>query len=73
MVSPVSTLWVCDTHFNRISEFTLDGTWIRHVVSGRNGIEQPLDISYHPNHPKFLWVSYYLQGVKNYYIKRFRI
>ena len=72
VVSPASTLWVCETYFNRVSEFAFDGTWIRHVVSGRDGIKKPWDISYHPKHPQFLWVSYYMQDVKKYYIKRFR-
>ena len=72
VVSPASTLWVCDTYFNQVSEFAFDGTWIRHVVSGRDGIKKPWDISYHQKHPQFLWVSYHMQDVNKYYIKRFR-
>ena len=72
VVSPTSNLWVCDTYYKRVSEFTLDGTWIRHVVSGRDGIEKPWDISYHPKHSQFLWVSYVMHNGRKYYIQRFK-
>ena len=72
LMSPASTLWVCESHHNRVSESTLDGIWIRNVVSDRDGIKNPMDISYHPKHPQFLWVSYFEQNVNKYYIKRFR-
>ena len=52
--------------------FSLDGIWIRIVVSARDGIKEFMNNSYHLKHPQFLWVSYIIQNVNKYYIKRFK-
>ena len=52
VVLPGNTVLVSDFNNNRVTEFTLQGEFIRHVITG---IEQPLRLVFdYPN----LWVSY---------------
>ena len=72
IISPASTLWVCDAGNKRVTEFTLEGVWKRHVLlAERDDIGDPLYISYHPNHTDYLWISYFDKPVYN--AKRFQI
>ena len=71
LISPEDTLWVADSRNNRVEEFHLDGTWRRHVLTQADGIERAHDMSYHPQNPDYLWVSY---STSNYYnVKRYKI
>ena len=55
IILPTNTLLVSDTHNHRVTEFSLDGTFIRHVLQEDDGIYIPLHLAY--QHP-YLWIAY---------------
>ena len=55
IILPTNTLLVSDTHNHRVTEFSLDGTFIRHVLQEDDGIYIPLHLAY--QHP-YLWIVY---------------
>ena len=67
---PTNTLLVADSWNNRVSEFSLQGCFIRHVLQKTDGIAQPEVLSY--QHP-YLWVVYYNQTRKSQQLKSFQI
>ena len=67
---PTNTLLVADRFNNRVSEFTLQGCFIRHVLQETDGIDLPKVLSY--QHP-YLWVVYYNQEQKSRQLKSFQI
>ena len=52
--SPWGSILVADTGNNRISEFSEDGSFIKHLLTDQDNIFEPETISY--NHP-YLWVA----------------
>ena len=55
LILPSNTILVTDSDNHRVTEFTLDGRYCRHVLNKADGIETPIRISFgFPN----LWVSY---------------
>ena len=70
IISPLSTLWVVDYYNNRVSEFSLEGRWIRHVLV-LDGELSPIELGVSKQYPQFIWVSYF--KVPRYEVKRFRI
>ena len=54
-------LLVADCYNNRISKFTFEGDFVCHILEQKDGIRQPVQLSYlHPN----LWVVCYVSGKK---------
>ena len=52
--TPYGSLIAVDRGNHRISEFNIDGTFVRHVLTKEDGIEYPLDCSYEYPH---IWVT----------------
>ena len=67
---PTNTLLVADNRNSRVSEFSLQGCFIRHVLQKTDGIDRPEDLSY--QHP-YLWVVYYNQTSVSRQLKSFQI
>ena len=67
---PTNTLLVADNWNNRVSEFSLQGCFIRHVLQKTDGIDLPKVLSY--QHP-YLWVVYYNRTRKSRQLKSFQI
>ena len=55
LVLPTNNILVADLNNHRISEYNMNGQFIRHVLQQQDGIYRPLQISYHPH----LWVIYW--------------
>ena len=55
LVLPTNNILVADHLNHRISEYNMNGQFIRHVLQQQDGIYRPVQISYH--HP-YLWVVY---------------
>ena len=68
LISPKLTLWAMDRSSYFIKEYSLDGTFIRTVVSGVSGLES---MSMHPNHPNYVWIAAYTAGGLDY--KRYQV
>ena len=56
LVLPTNNILVADFNKNRISEYNMNGQFIRHVLQQQDGIYRPYQISYH--HP-YLWLLYW--------------
>ena len=70
IISPVKTLWLADQWTQKINEFDLDGKFLRNVLSDLVAV---LGVSYHPAHPRYVWVTFYDYAVSGYNAKRFKI
>ena len=55
LVLPTNNILVADFGNHRISEYNMNGQFIRHVLQQQDGIYEPLQISYH--HPN-VWAVY---------------
>ena len=55
-VTPSGHILVADHDNHRISEFTLDGTFVKHVLTSKDGITSPYGLAYHE---PYLWVTEY--------------
>ena len=53
IVSDEDTIIVSDYSNHRVSEFSFNGTFLRHVLVGSDGIEKPISMSYYYPH---LWL-----------------
>ena len=56
LVLPTNNILVADVNNHRISEYNMNGQFIRHVLQQQDGIYSPYQISYHHPH---LWVVYW--------------
>ena len=56
LVLPTNNILVADFNNHRISEYNMNGQFIRHVLQQQDGIYRPYQISYH--HP-YLWLVYW--------------
>ena len=56
LVLPTNNILVADCYNYRISEYNMNGQFIRQVLQPQDGIYQPLQISYHHPH---VWVVYW--------------
>ena len=70
IISPVKTLWVADKLKQKINEFDLDGKFLRNVLSDLVSV---WGVSYHPAHPRYIWVTCYDYAVSGFNAKRFKI
>ena len=74
IILPTNTLLVSDFHNHRVTEFSLDGTFIRHVLQEEDGIYVPEHLSY--QHP-YLWIAYQKdpsdENRHHWQVKRFQI
>ena len=68
LVLPTNNILVADCNNHRISEYNMNGQFIRHVLQQQDGINRPVQISYHHPH---LWVVYLDKN--NYHLKYFQI
>ena len=69
LVLPTNNILVADCFNRRISEYNMNGQFIRHVLQQQDGINRPYQISYHHPH---LWVVYWEE--KNiYHLKGFQV
>ena len=68
-VLPTNNILVADVNNNRISEYNMNGQFIRHVLQQQDGIYKPVQISYHHPH---LWVVYLDKNII-YHLKCFQI
>ena len=68
-VLPTNNILVADCYNYRISEYNMNGQFIRHVLQQQDGIYRPVQISYH--HPN-VWAIYWEE--KNiYHLKCFQM
>ena len=67
---PTDTLVIADKVNHKVAEFNLQGCSLRDVLQKKDGITNPIDLSYQQ---PFLWVAYFNETSKLHQIKRFRI
>ena len=56
LILPTNNILVADAGNHRISEYNMNGQFIRHVLQQQDGIYRPQQISFHHSH---LWVIYW--------------
>ena len=70
LVLPTNNILVSDGNNHRISEYNMNGQFIRHVLQQQDGIYQPVQISYHHPH---VWVVYWNSDNSSWKAKSFQI
>ena len=69
LVLPTNNILVADRGNHRISEYNMNGQFIRHVLQQQDGIYHPVQISYHHPH---IWVVNFNEN-KIFHLKCFHI
>ena len=70
LVLPTNNILVSDCNNHMISEYNMNGQFIRHVLQQQDGIYQPWQISYH--HPN-VWVVHWDSGHSVFKLKCFQL
>ena len=70
LVLPTNNILVADCNNHRISEYNINGQFIRHVLQQQDGIYQPYQISYHHSN---VWVVYRDSGHPVLQLKCFQL